>query len=358
MDEARDDSLHELEIALGQIPDGPVAQPWLANRVLRHLLVDLTGNTHRAEFCVDKLYSPDGPSGRLGLLELRAFEMPPHPHMSLVQMLLLRALIACFWQKPYRRPLIRWGSALHDQFMLPFFVESDMKQVVEFLQEAGYPVDFGWLDPFVSFRFPVLGFVQIGDILLEIRQALEPWHVLGEETTRHGTARFVDSSVERLQVRVFGLIPERYTVVCNGHRLPLRSTGVGGEFVAGVRFKAWQSPSGLHPLMNIHSPLIFDVFDQWNQRPVGGCTYHVAHPGGRHYESFPINSLEAESRRLSRFLDHGYSIGTWRPVAPPPVGGRFVPEGSGQLLLRDDPLTTTRELVNTLDLRRTLRLVI
>ncbi|MEO5328363.1 MAG: transglutaminase family protein [Magnetococcus sp. THC-1_WYH] len=355
VDEARDDSLHELEIALSQIPNGPVAQPWLVDRVLRHLLVDLTGNTHRAEFCVDKLYSPDGPSGRLGLLELRAFEMPPHPHMSLVQMLLLRALIAWFWEKPYRHPLIRWGSALHDQFMLPYFVEADMKQVVDSLREAGYPFDFGWLDPFLSFRFPVLGFVQLGDMMLELRHALEPWHVLGEETTRHGTARFVDSSVERLQVRVSGLIPERYVLVCNGHRLPLRATGVRGEFVTGVRFKAWQPPSGLHPLMPIHSPLVFDLVDQWNQRPVGGCTYHVVHPGGRSYDGFPVNGLEGESRRLSRFWEHGHSIGPWQPTTAPAAGGRFIPEGSGQPLLRDDPLTTTREFVTTLDLRRVQR---
>ncbi|MBF0108608.1 MAG: transglutaminase family protein [Magnetococcales bacterium] len=352
VDEARNDSLHELEIALGQIPEGPVTQPWLADRLLRHILVDLTGNTHRAEFCIDKLYSPDSPSGRQGLLELRAFEMPPHPHMSLVQALLLRIFIAWFWRQPYRRPVIRWGTALHDQFMLPFFVESDMRQVVDEVQRAGFPFDFDWLLPFFTFRFPVLGEVTAGGIVLEIRQGLEPWHVLGEETTSTGTARFVDSAVERLQVRVSGLISERHAVTCNGYRLPLRSTGVGGEFVAGVRFKAWQPPSGLHPLMPVHSPLVFDVIDLWNQRSIGGCTYHVAHPGGRSYDTFPINGLEAESRRFSRFWDHGHSMGTWQPAAIPPAGGRFVPEGSGQPVLRDDPRTVTRELVTTLDLRR------
>ncbi|MBF0631018.1 MAG: transglutaminase family protein [Magnetococcales bacterium] len=352
VDEARSDSLHELEIALSQIPEGPVAQPWLADRLLRNILVDLTGNTHRAEFCIDKLYSPDSPSGRQGLLELRAFEMPPHPWMSLVQALLLRTFIAWFWRQPYRRPVIRWGTALHDQFMLPFFVEADMRQVVDELRSAGFDFDFDWLQPFFSFRFPILGSVRFGPVILELRQGLEPWHVLGEETTRNGTARFVDSSVERLQVRVSGLIPERHAVACNGHRLPLRSTGVEGEFVAGVRFKGWQPPSGLHPLMPVHSPLVFDVIDLWNQRSVGGCTYHVVHPGGRSYDRFPINGLEAESRRFSRFWDHGHSMGIWQPAAIPPVGGRFIPEGSGQPLLRDDPLTVTRELVTTLDLRR------
>ncbi|MBF0424042.1 MAG: transglutaminase family protein, partial [Magnetococcales bacterium] len=352
VDEARTDSLHELEIALSQIPEGQVSHPWLGDRLLRHILVDLTGNTHRAEFCIDKLYSPDGPSGRLGLLELRAFEMPPHAHMSLVQTLMLRAFIAWFWRQPYRRPLIRWGSALHDQFMLPFFVEEDMKQVVDEMNRAGYPFAWEWLAPFFSFRFPVLGTVQYGTVTLELRQALEPWHVLGEEATRHGTARFVDSSVERLQIKVSGIIPDRHAVSCNGYRLPLRSTGVGGELVAGVRFKAWQPPSGLHPLLPVHSPLAFDIIDQFNHRSIGGCTYHVAHPGGRHYETFPVNSLEAESRRFARFWDHGHPMETWRPTAAPPVGGRFVPQGSGQPLLRDDPLTVHRELFTTLDLRR------
>ncbi|MBF0143687.1 MAG: transglutaminase family protein [Magnetococcales bacterium] len=352
VDEARDDSLHELEIALSQIPEGEVEAPWLADRLLRHILVDLTGNTHRAEFCIDKLYSPDSPTGRLGLVELRAFEMPPHPRMSLVQALLLRTLIAWFWKSPWRRPLIRWGTALHDQFLLPFFVEADLRQVVEELRRAGYPFEMAWLEPFFTFRFPVHGSVRCGPVTLELRQALEPWHVLGEETTRQGTARFVDSSVERLQVRVEGLIPERYGVACNGHRLPLRSTGVAGEFVAGVRFKAWQPPSGLHPLIPVHSPLTFDVIDQWNECAVGGCSYHVVHPGGRSYESFPVNGLEAESRRISRFWDHGHLMGERRPQAATPVGGRFIPEGSGQPLLRDDPLTVTREYTTTLDLRR------
>ncbi|MBF0139153.1 MAG: transglutaminase family protein [Magnetococcales bacterium] len=352
VDEARLDSLHELEIALSQIPEGMVSRPWLADRLLRHLLVDLTGNTHRAEFCIDKLYSPEGYAGRLGLLELRAFEMPPHAYMSLVQALMLRIFVAWFWRQPYRHPLIRWGSALHDQFMLPFFVESDLRHVVEEMNQAGYPFDPSWLDPFLSFRFPTLGSVQYGTVTLELRQALEPWHVLGEETTRQGTARFVDSSVERLQVKVSGIVPERHGVSCNGYRLPLRSTGINGEYVAGVRFKAWQPPSGLHPLMPVHSPLVFDVIDLWNQRAIGGCSYHVAHPGGRHYDTFPINGLEAESRRFSRFWEHGHTLGTWQTTPPPPASGRFVPEGSGQLLLRDDPLTTTRELSTTLDLRR------
>ncbi|MBF0175565.1 MAG: transglutaminase family protein, partial [Magnetococcales bacterium] len=286
VDEGRDDYLHELEIALSQIPNGESDQPWLADRLLRHLLVDISGNTHRAEFCIDKLYAPHSPTGRLGLLELRAFEMPPHARMSLVQMVLLRTLVARFWQQPYRIPLVRWSTTLHDRFMLPYHVARDVAEVAAELRAAGYPFQDAWLDPFLEFRFPKIGEVQIQGVHLELRQALEPWHVLGEELSRQGTTRFVDSSAERIQIRIANLPPDRYQVACNGHLLPMNNTGTAGEYVAGVRFKAWQPPSAMHPLIKVHSPLVFDLFDTWNKRAVGGCTYHVVHPGGRSYDTF------------------------------------------------------------------------
>lgn len=352
VDEARDEGLHELEIALSQIPPGEIQQPWLADRLLRHHLVDLTGNTHRAEFCIDKLYSPSGPTGRLGLLELRAFEMPPHARMSLVQALLLRTLVAWFWKQPYRHPLIRWGTALHDQFMLPFFVQEDLKQVTEALNRAGYPFDIGWLAPFFEFRFPRLGEVIAGPITLELRQGLEPWHVLGEEVTAQGTSRFVDSSVERIQVRLKGMVPDRYAVACNGFKLPLRTTGAFGDYVAGVRYKAWQPPSGMHPLLPNHSRLVFDIIDLWNQRSIGGCSYFVAHPGGLSHDTFPINALEAESRRHSRYWSQGHTPGPIeRPPVQQPSTGQFIAGGSGQAVCRDDSETVRRDFTTTLDLR-------
>jgi uncharacterized protein (DUF2126 family)/transglutaminase-like putative cysteine protease len=310
VDEARDDALYELGIAFEAIPTGGECPPWLIDRVLRHLLVDLTGNTHRAEFCIDKLYSPDSATGRLGLLELRAFEMPPHAQMSLVQQLLLRAFIARFWHQPYEAPLIQWGGAIMDKWLLPHFVAADMKEVVEDLAATGYPLQFDWFAPHLEFRFPHYGQIQAAGLTLDVRQALEPWHVLGEETGAGGTVRYVDSTVERLEIKVQGLSGTRYAVACNGRRLPLAPTGATGEFVAGVRFRAWSAPSSLHPTIAPHGPLVIDIVDTWHDQSVGACTYHVAHPGGRNYTTLPVNAYEAESRRLNRFFAMGHTPGT------------------------------------------------
>ncbi len=352
IDEAREENLYELEVAFQQMPKGENHQPWLVDRLLRHLLVDMTGNTHRAEFCIDKLYSPDSSSGRLGILELRAFEMPPHAQMSLVQALLVRTLVAKFWNKPYTGELVRWGTTLYDRFMLPHFVRADLKDVVNTLKESGYPFQLEWLDPFFEFRFPLYGKLNLHDIQIELHQAIEPWHVLGEEVTRSGTARFVDSSVERLQIKLKGLTESRYAVTCNGRRLPLQSTGTHGEYVAGVRYRAWQPPSGLHPTIGIHTPLVFDLIDTWNQKSVGGCTYHVMHPGGRNYETLPINAYEAEARRVTRFQDEGHTPGTLQPPPLASTGGHFVPEGHPVGPMQAPEEDPDPEYPHTLDLRK------
>jgi uncharacterized protein (DUF2126 family) len=310
VDEGRRDARYELQIAFEQLTGKSNVAPWIVDRVFRNLLVDVTGNTHRAEFCIDKLYSPDSSSGRLGLIEFRGFEMPPHARMSLAQQVLLRSLVCHFWEEPYSIPLVDWDTSLHDRFLLPHFAKCDFADVVEEIRQAGYGIDFGWFGPHFEFRYPVIGTFAQANIHVELRKAVEPWYVLGEEATGGGTARYVDSSVERMQVKVKGMTNPRHIITCNGRKLPLHPTGTEGEYVAGVRYRAWQPPSCLHPTIPVDTPLVFDVVDTWLGRSLGGATYHVGHPGGLNPTTFPVNAFEAESRRGARFSAMGHHGGT------------------------------------------------
>jgi len=349
VDEGRPDALYELEIAFAEIArlagsqetrtergrsasvakdgrsasvakdgrsasvakDGRSASvaPWITDRALRHLLTDITGNTHRAEFCIDKLYSPDGPRGRLGLLELRGFEMPPHRQMAMVQSLLVRSLVAKFWDAPLGAPLIRHGANLHGRYLLPYFIIRDIAEVAADLRAEGIGFDTSWLDPFTEFRFPRVGTAVFDHVEIELRGAIEPWFTLGEESSAGGTARYVDSSVERLQVRTIGADRQRHLVTCNGHPIPMLPTDNPDVAVAGVRYRAWQPPSALHPTITVDTPLRFELVDLSTGTSRGGCTYHVSHPGGRAYDTPPVNAVEAESRRSRRFEAHGFTPG-------------------------------------------------
>ncbi len=359
VDEARHDSLEELEISFQQMkelskqttidPDDPstmvdkdeienlgeaaAARPWLTDRLLRNILVDLTGNTHRAEFCIDKLYSPDSETGRLGLLELRAFEMPPHHQMALVQTLLLRSLVARFWATPYEDSFIGWGTELHNKFMLSTHVADDLENVVADLNEHGIDFQSEWFEPFLEFRFPILGETSVDGVDLQLRSAIEPWHVLAEQQGE-GSARYVDSSIERVEVLANRYNPGRHILTANGHPVPMVAT-TEDRSVAGIRFKAWAPPTSLHPTITSQSPLRLELIDRTSGLSAGGVTYHSTHPGGRSYDTFPVNASEAEARRVSRFTPLGRSSQTFD-----------VDKMAAKLSMRDDPNW------GTLDLRR------
>jgi len=301
VDEARLDTLYELEVAFSQLPTGD-CPPSVLDGLFRNLLVDVTGNSHRAEFCIDKLYPPPGSGLRLGLLELRAFEMAPHVRMNLANALLVRALVASFWKLPFQGSLVRWGASLHDRFMLPDVVKRDFSDVLAHLCQSGYQLEEKWFASHFEFRFPKIGSLAAGGIELELRRALEPWNVLAEETISGRTFRSVDSSLERLQVKIAGATTEsRYVITCNGRKVPLQSTNVMGEAVAGVRYRARRLSEQLHPTVPVHAPLIFDIIDSWQQRSIGRCAYHVTSPTDGLYSTRPVNAGEAETRRTERF---------------------------------------------------------
>ncbi len=346
VDEARVDALYELEVAFAHLPDEP-CPPYIVDGLFRNLLVDVTGNTHRAEFCIDKMYPPEGQGLRAGLLELRAFEMAPHYRMGLMQMLLVRALLVMFWKQPFTGGLLRWGTTLHDRFMLPHFVEQDFAEVLKVLREAGYEFEDRWFAAQMEFRFPKIGSLAADGVEMELRQALEPWNVLAEETHSGNTVRSVDSSLERMQVKVRGLTTEgRYIVTCNGRRVPLHKTGVPGEEVAGIRYRARRLNATLHPSIPVHTPLVFELVDSWKRVSLGRCSYFVGRPDGELYEGRPQDAEEAKSRRMQRFELSEASGGTVtlpeeekNPVFPmtldlrwPTPGGTVSRTASGQEL--------------------------
>lgn len=318
-DEGRSGNVYEMEIALSELQrmqDEGQGFPWLSDRILRHLLTDLTGNTHRAEICIDKMYSPDSPTGRLGLVEFRGFEMPPHWQMSMAQSLVIRALLAWFWENPYKEPLIPWNNELHDKHLLPHHVWDDFKEVLGDLSDAhGFPFRADWYQAQFEFRFPEVGNVEIEGMKLSLRNAIEPWLVLGEEGSSSGTSRYVDSSLERVEITVEGNWSDRYVLTCNQIEVPMRDYGPNMRG-AGIRFRSWQPWSSLHPTIPAHAPLVIDIYDKTVGRSIGGLTYHVAHQGGRAHETRPVNELEAEGRRRVRFVAGQHTPRSYNPIQP------------------------------------------
>jgi uncharacterized protein (DUF2126 family)/transglutaminase-like putative cysteine protease len=315
VDEARYESLYELSIALKQIPSEPdESNYWLVDRLLRNLLTDMTGNTHRVEICIDKLYSPDHANGRLGLVEFRAFEMPAHWQLAFVQHLLLRALFVSFWQKPYDGDFVLFGTQLHDRFMLPYYLQQDFKKVIAYLREQGLPFSKEWFYPFFTARFPLLGSIHIEGMEITLQSALDTWNVLGEQSHEGQTSRPVDASTDRLQIKINNFDPARYSLTCNGHRLPLQKTHKPSQYIAGIRFKARQLPLSLHPTLKPVEELVFDVVDTKTQRSIGGCRYLVNHPGGKQYQTPPQHSQDAETRRTERFFTQGHTQGIIIPI--------------------------------------------
>ena len=313
-DEARHDALYELENSMARVPEDGTLPYWRLDRLFRHLLVDVTGNTHRTELCIDKLYDPGSERGRQGLLELRAFEMAPHPRMALLQALLLRSLVAHLWKAPRRRQLVRWGTRLHDRFMLPHYLWLDLQEVLEDLRGDGLRFDPDWFRAQLNFRFPVCGRTVLDNAELELRTALEPWPVLGEEGMAGTVSRAVDASTERVQVTLADARPG-LILTCNGRRVPLKPTDVPGVLVGAVRYKAWDQPASLYGDLPAMSPLVFELLDPALERSLGGCAWHASHPGGRSFELMPVNEEEAESRWKARFEPRGRASG--KAPAPP-----------------------------------------
>ena len=288
IDEARHDSLYELEIALAQVPTPGTrsAPPWLVDRLFRNLLVDVTGNTHRAEICIDKLYSPDGPTGRLGLVEFRALEMPPDARMCLAQQLLIRALIAKFWREPLDGKFVRWGTALHDRFMLPHFVWDDFIDVLADLGQSGFDFDPEWFEAQLEFRFPVFGDVAAwrrhagsapgaGAVACARRGGRDRRHralcrFLGRAAAAQGRPA---SSPAATSSPATAAAADDRPPAAPARRSPACASRPGSR------------PRVCIPTIPVHAPLVFDIVDTWNRPFARRLRLSCRHPGGRTYET-------------------------------------------------------------------------
>jgi uncharacterized protein (DUF2126 family) len=252
------------------------ASPIMIDAILRNLLLDYNGNTHKAEVSVDKFFNPFMPKGRLGLVEFRSIEMSPDIEQFLAIQALWRALAASFVTKPYQEPLVDWKGKLHDDFLLPFFLEEDLCKVIEYLNESGFSFERDWFLPHLKFRFPILAEEKAGDSLWHLRRALEPWPLLGEQPTASGLVRCVDSSTERLEIRLFAPSKDRkktpVTILVNGWNLPLHPHPKGG-FIGAVRFRTFILPTCLHPQVLPHTPLLIQFFDD-SGKNIGSWNYH------------------------------------------------------------------------------------
>jgi uncharacterized protein (DUF2126 family)/transglutaminase-like putative cysteine protease len=348
-DEGRDAALYELEIALSQMPKGEVSALWRGDRMLRHLLTDPSGAIKHAEIRMDHLYAPERDSKRLGRVFIHAFELAPHPHIAVLHTLLVHALLGRFARASDSGELARWGSALHDRFMLPDVLLSDLREVIEELREVGYPFQIEWFAPLVALRFPELGQVLIGQISLGLQTALEPWPLLAEEVTSGGVSRFIDAANERLQIKLTGLAPGRYVLACNGNSVPLQETGTHGEYVAGVRYKIANPPSTLHPTIAPVGALVFDLIDTWTGRAIGGCTYLPPRTQLWGASGVPLSDGNwpnvGDEAAPERVVPSPQTS-----LAPLSKAGRFLPYGSGLGPMATPPLYSDPHCPYLLDL--------
>jgi uncharacterized protein (DUF2126 family) len=343
IDESTFEALYELEIACaGAESLGTPQNLALFDLLFRDLLMDRSGNTHRAEISVDKLWNPFAPNGRLGLVEFRAFETHPAPAVQSVTALFVRAILARLAADPFNAPFVRWAGELHDRFFLPAFVWEDLAIICADLRNHGIAFDAEWLRAPWEFRFPKLGEFalpvsnlksEISNPTLVFRQALEAWPLLGESPNAGTVARTVDSSLDRIEARISeAKFLEGGLLLANGLPCAFRATA-GGAAACGIRYRAFYLSPSLQPHVPVHAPLLLEWVDRTTLTVVAAARWHVWNPANSAYAAAPADVTLAAARRAERWEYWPHTIG--QPRFVPKID--FPPEGRHTLDLRRYP---------------------